>query len=61
MYVCLCSALTESILKQRLEAGETLAELKRRTRAGHGCGSCDPQIEELAKRYAAKQARRRAV
>ena len=56
MYVCLCSALTESDIKERLQAGETLEELKRRTRAGEGCGSCDQQLKCLARQYSPRKA-----
>ena len=51
MYICLCAALTENDVRQRLQAGESLADLKRRTGAGDNCGSCDAHIREMAKRY----------
>ena len=58
MYVCLCSALTENDIKLRLQAGESLTELKRRTGAGDNCGSCDAHIREMAQRYGAKERRK---
>ena len=51
MYVCLCSALTESDIRLRLQSGESLTEIKRCTGAGDNCGSCDVHIREMAQRY----------
>ena len=51
MYICLCSALTENDIRLRLQAGESLADIKRRTGAGDNCGSCDAHIREMARRY----------
>ena len=58
MYVCLCSALTENEIKLRLQAGESLTELKRRTGAGDTCGSCDAHIRGMAQRYGVKERRK---
>ena len=51
MYVCLCAALTENDIRLRLQSGESLAEIKRRTGAGDNCGSCDAYIREMAQRH----------
>lgn len=59
MYVCLCSALTENDIKLRLRAGESLAEIKRRTGAGDNCGNCDNHIRKMARQYSVVHKERR--
>ena len=51
MYVCLCSALTERDVVKRLRDGESIAELKDKTKAGKTCGSCNTHLKQLAGRY----------
>ena len=58
MYVCLCLAITESDVRRRLRAGESITDLKRRTGAGDNCGSCNSQLRELARRYATPRDKR---
>lgn len=50
MFVCICKALTEKTIAQRIEAGATSVEAVRAAFSLYDddcCGGCEPMIEEL--------------
>jgi len=48
MYVCICNAVTEKMIRQAAAEGvRSLGELTRRTGCSGDCGSCANLAEEL--------------
>jgi bacterioferritin-associated ferredoxin len=48
MYVCICSAVTDSQVNACIAAGAATAEeIGRRCRAGLDCGSCLEQLDDM--------------
>jgi len=48
MYVCICNAVTEKMIRQAANAGvRSLAELSRRTGCSTTCGSCADLAEDI--------------
>lgn len=48
MYVCICNAVTDKMIRQAAESGvRTLAELSRQTGCATTCGSCAELAEEI--------------
>jgi bacterioferritin-associated ferredoxin len=48
MYVCVCHAVTENMIRQAAADGvHSLGELTRRTGCAGGCGSCADLAEEV--------------
>lgn len=54
MYVCICNAVTENMIRRAASEGaKTLADLTRTTGCAGGCGSCAELAEQVL-----RQARR---
>jgi bacterioferritin-associated ferredoxin len=48
MYVCICNAVTEKMIRQAAAEGvNSLAELTRRTGCADNCGGCADYAEEV--------------
>ena len=48
MYVCVCNAVTDKMIRQAAAEGvRSLAELTRRTGCAGNCGSCADYAEEV--------------
>ncbi len=48
MYVCICNAITEKMIRQAAAEGvRSLSELTRRTGCAGSCGSCAEQAEDV--------------
>jgi bacterioferritin-associated ferredoxin len=48
MYVCVCRAVTDEMVKQAIDGGATTVEaVTARTCAGDDCGSCHGMIEDM--------------
>ncbi|HWE89293.1 MAG TPA: (2Fe-2S)-binding protein [Pseudonocardiaceae bacterium] len=48
MYVCICSAVTDTAVRACLHAGaDTVEEIGRRCGAGTGCGSCLDRLQDM--------------
>ena len=48
MYVCICNAVTESMIRQAASEGaKTLSDLTRATGCASGCGSCADLAEQV--------------
>lgn len=48
MYVCICNAVTDKMIRAAASAGATtLADLERMTGCSGGCGSCADMAEEI--------------
>jgi len=48
MYVCLCKAVTDKAIKQKVaHGGYTLRELKMCTGVGSQCGKCTCQAQQI--------------
>jgi bacterioferritin-associated ferredoxin len=48
MYVCICNAVTENMIRQAAADGvRSLGELTRRTGCAGGCGGCADYAEEV--------------
>ena len=48
MYVCICNAVTENMIRQAASEGaRTLADLTRATGCAGGCGSCADLAEQV--------------
>ena len=48
MYVCICRAVTEDMVKQAIDEGaDSVDAVTARTCAGDDCGSCHGMIEDL--------------
>lgn len=48
MYVCICNAVTEKMIRQAAAEGvRSLGELTRRTGCASACGSCADLAEDL--------------
>ncbi|MEN9352893.1 MAG: nitrite reductase large subunit [Fibrobacterota bacterium] len=56
MPICNCENITRGTLHAAIDAGcDTIAALKKATRAGTGCGSCVPLMEQTLKKRLASQ------
>ena len=47
MIICLCWAVSEDVIKDCIRRGYNVDEIKRRTMAGTGCGTCLETILNL--------------
>lgn len=48
MYVCICHAVTDTEVKQAIQAGaDSVSAVTRECKAGGDCGSCRQHIEDL--------------
>ena len=48
MYVCICHAVTANDILTAFDAGARCAgSISKATRAGTGCGSCRPEVQEI--------------
>jgi bacterioferritin-associated ferredoxin len=48
MYVCLCKAVTDRVVRSLIRSGaDTRAEIAERCGAGTDCGGCRGQIDEM--------------
>ncbi|MDZ7727168.1 MAG: (2Fe-2S)-binding protein [Dehalococcoidia bacterium] len=59
MFVCICKALTEKTIAERIEAGATSVEAVRAEFALHDddcCGGCEPMIEDLCEEVCGRMA-----
>ncbi|ADV26244.1 BFD domain protein (2Fe-2S)-binding domain protein [Pseudoxanthomonas suwonensis 11-1] len=55
MYVCICNGVTDSQVREAVEAGcGSVAELTMRTGCGATCGTCLPLAADLVAEYQAR-------
>lgn len=58
MYVCLCKAVTDKAIKQKIaEGANTMRELKSCLGVGSQCGKCTCQASQILHNELTKQAR----
>lgn len=56
MYVCICNAVTEKMIRQAAAEGvRSLSELTRRTGCASDCGSCSDLAEQVLREARGKR------
>jgi bacterioferritin-associated ferredoxin len=57
MYVCICNAITDTVIREAVAEGVCdLAELERRTGCSGACGCCAEVADQLLRQALAEQA-----
>ena len=54
MYICICNPTTDSQIKECLQDGCSLNELKNNLSLCMGCGTCEQEVEKMYNEYTRK-------